>query len=223
LSETVEQVIERRVAFLTEYQDSAYAARYAALIERVRRAERAALPGETAVTDAAARALFKLMAYKDEYEVARLYAETDFLNRVAAQFDGPYELHFHMAPPLLAERDPQSGHLEKRAYGPWMLSAFRVLARLRRLRGTPLDIFGRSEERRTERRLIAEYEAVLEEIITRLSPATHASSVELAALPLEIRGFGHVKQASLTAAKAKQTTLLARLRAPASPTLAAAE
>jgi indolepyruvate ferredoxin oxidoreductase len=163
------------------------------------------------------------MAYKDEYEVARLYTETDFLKRVADRFEGPYELHFHLAPPLLADRDPESGHLRKQIYGPWMVSVFRILAKLRRLRGTPLDIFGRSEERRTERRLIGEYEAVLEEIISRLSGANHATAVELAALPLEIRGFGHVKQANLTRTKAKEAALLTRFRSPSPAHALAAE
>ncbi|HEX3524124.1 MAG TPA: indolepyruvate ferredoxin oxidoreductase family protein, partial [Stellaceae bacterium] len=202
LSETLDQVIDRRVAFLTDYQNAAYAAGYASIVRRIREAE-ANCTGETVLTDTVARALFKLMAYKDEYEVARLYTETDFLKRVADRFEGPYELHFHLAPPLLADRDLESGHLRKRIYGPWMISVFRVLAKFRRFRGTPLDIFGRNEERRTERRLIGEYEAVLEEIISRLSAANHPTAFELAALPLEIRGFGHVKQANLNRAKAK--------------------
>ena len=164
------------------------------------------------------------MAYKDEYEVARLYTESDFLKRVADQFDGSYQLRFHLAPPILGERDPQTGHLKKREFGPWMLSVFRVLAKLRRLRGTRFDIFARSEERRTERRLIGEYEAVIDEIVTRLTPANHAAAVELASLPLEIRGFGHIKEQNLARAKAKQADLLNRLRAPVSPpALAAAE
>jgi indolepyruvate ferredoxin oxidoreductase len=220
LSETLDQVIDRRAAFLMEYQNPAYAARYASIVKRIREAE-ANCTGETALTDAVARALFKLMAYKDEYEVARLYTETDFLKQIADRFEGPYELNFHLAPPLLADRDPESGHLRKRIYGPWMISVFRILAKLRRLRGTPLDIFGRSEERRTERRLIDEYEVVLEEIISRLSPANHPTAVELAGLPLEIRGFGHVKQANLTRAKAREAALLTRLRSP-SPTHALA-
>jgi indolepyruvate ferredoxin oxidoreductase len=223
LSETLEQVIDRRVAFLTEYQNAAYAARYASIVRRTRDAEAANCPGETVLTDAVARALFKLMAYKDEYEVARLYTQTDFLERLADRFEGPYELHFHLAPPLLADSDPETGHLRKRIYGPWMVSVFRVLAKFRRLRGTPLDIFGRSEERRTERHLIGEYEAVIEEIISRLSAANHPAAVELAALPLEIRGFGHVKQANLTRAKAKEATLLTRFRSPSPAEALAAE
>ena len=204
----------------------AYAARYAAQVRRVRDAEAACLSGigSTALTEAVARSLFKLMAYKDEYEVARLYTESDFLKRVADQFEGPYELRFHLAPPILGDRDPQTGHLRKREFGPWMLAVFRLLAKLRRLRGTRFDIFARSDERRAERRLIAEYEALIDEIVGRLTPANHAVAVELAALPLEIRGFGHVKEANLARAKAKEAGLLARLRAPEpAPALAAAE
>jgi indolepyruvate ferredoxin oxidoreductase len=223
-SETLDQVIDRRVAFLTDYQNTGYAARYAARVRRVREAEARCLPGNTKLTEAVARSLFKLMAYKDEYEVARLYTESDFLKRVADQFEGLYQLRFHLAPPILGERDPQTGHLKKREFGPWMLSVFRVLAKLRRLRGTRLDIFARSEERRTERRLIGEYEAVIDEVVTRLTPANHAAAVELASLPLEIRGFGHIKEQNLVRARAKQADLLNRLRTPVSPTaLAAAE
>jgi indolepyruvate ferredoxin oxidoreductase len=211
---------------LTDYQDRAYAARYADRVRQVHEAEAACLPGSTELTEAVARGLFKLMAYKDEYEVARLYTQSDFLKRVADQFDGPYELRFHLAPPILGDRDPQTGHLRKREFGPWMLRVFGLLAKLRRLRGTRLDIFARSEERQTERRLIGEYEAMIDEIVSRLSPGNHAVAVELASLPLEIRGFGHIKEANLALAKAKEASLLSRLRAPVSvttPALAAAE
>lgn len=223
LSESLDELIARRVEFLTQYQDAAYAERYAARMRRLQQAEAVREGGGTAVTEAAARALFKLMAYKDEYEVARLYAETDFARRVAEQFEGPYELRFHLAPPLLAERDPATGHLKKKIYGPWMLGAFRALARLRRLRGTAFDPFGHTAERRTERRLIAEYETVLDEIERGLSPENRETAVELARLPLDIRGFGHVKEANLKRAKAREAELLARFRAPSPPALAAAE
>ncbi len=223
LSETLDQVVDRRIAFLTDYQDAAYAARYAERVRRVREAEAVCLPGETGLTQSVARSLFKLMAYKDEYEVARLYTETDFLKRIAERFEGPYEINFHLAPPLLGDRDPETGHLRKRSFGPWMLRVFRILARLRHLRGTPFDIFGRSEERRLERRLISEYEAVIDEIRARLLPANHAVAVELAALPLEIRGFGHVKEANLAGAKTKEAVLLTRLRSAPSPHALAAE
>ena len=223
LSETLDQIIDRRVAFLTEYHDSAYANRYAAMLRRVLDAEAACVAGETTLTQSVARSLFKLMAYKDEYEVARLYTETDFLKRVADQFEGPYELHFHLAPPLLGDRDPETGHLRKRGFGPWMLSVFRVVAKLRRLRGTPFDIFGRSEERRSERRLIGEYIALLKEILIHLSPTNHMIAVELAGLPLEIRGFGHIKEANSARAKAKEAILLTRFRSALTPHTLAAE
>jgi indolepyruvate ferredoxin oxidoreductase len=223
LSESLDQLVSRRVAFLTEYQDAAYAARYTARVARTREAEAACLPGETRLTQSVARSLFKLMAYKDEYEVARLYTETDFLKRVADQFDGSYQLNFHLAPPILGDRDAKTGHLRKRSFGPWMLSVFRILARLRRLRGTPFDIFGRSEERRLERRLIGEYEALVDEIVSRLSPSNHDVSVELAGLPTEIRGFGHVKEANLAQVKAREAALLVRFRAAPAQALAAAE
>ncbi len=220
-SETLDAAIARRIAFLTEYQDRAYAERYAARIARLRSAEAARTPGHTELSDAAARALFKVMAYKDEYEVARLYAETGFLKRVAEEFEGPYKLHFHLAPPLFADRDPATGHLKKRAYGPWLLGAFRVLANLRRLRGTVFDPFGYTAERRSERRLLADYEAILDRLARELSPQNYTAAVELARLPLEIRGFGHVKQENLRRAKAQEADLLVRFTAPTAAAIAA--
>ena len=221
LSDTLDQMVSRRVAFLTDYQNAAYAARYAARVERVRKVEAACLPGETGLTQSVARSLFKLMAYKDEYEVARLYTETEFLQRVADRFEGPYKLNFHLAPPFLGDRDPETGHLRKRSFGPWMLSVFRILARLRPLRGTAFDIFGRSEERRIERRLIGEYEELIDEILVHLSPANHQLAIELAGLPAEIRGFGHVKQANLAQVKVREEALLGRFRAAPAHALAA--
>jgi len=220
LSETLDEVVGRRVEFLAEYQNAAYARQYFDRVQRVLKAEAAQIPGSTALTEAAARALFKLMAYKDEYEVARLYTDSDFLHRVAGQFEGDYKLRFHLAPPLTAERDA-TGHVQKRAYGPWMLGAFRVLAKLRGLRGTAFDIFGRTAERRMERQLIAEYEGVLDEIAAGLTSQNHGVAVELAALPMEIRGFGHIKEANRERAKAKEADLLARFRAPPPRAMAA--
>src|SRR5271154_5201515 len=223
LSETLDQVIERRVQFLTGYQDAAYAARYATRVSGVRKAEAACIPGVTELTEAVAKGLFKLMAYKDEYEVARLYTESEFLKRVADRFEGPYELRFHLPPPIFGDRDPETGHLRKREFGPWMLTVFRILAKLRRLRGTPFDIFARSEERRVERRLIGEYEAAIDEILAHLTRANHAIAIELASLPLEVRGFGHIKEANLARAKLKEATLLARFRLPSPASALAAE
>jgi indolepyruvate ferredoxin oxidoreductase len=222
LSETLGEVIARRAAFLAGYQNPAYAARYTAAVERIRAAEAAALPGSTVLTDTVARALFKLTAYKDEYEVARLYTDGDFLKRIAGHFEGDYRLKFHLAPPLVADRDPSTGHLKKSEYGPWMLTAFRLLAKLKFLRGTTFDIFGRTEERRAERRAIADYRARLDEIAASLTTPNHADAVALAAVPLDIRGFGHVKEANRLRAQAKEAALLERFRAPSgTPALAA--
>jgi indolepyruvate ferredoxin oxidoreductase len=184
--------------------------------------EAARVPGTTALSEAATRALFKLMAYKDEYEVARLYTDTGFLRRVGEQFQGDYTLRFHLAPPLFAERDPETGHLKKSDYGPWMLTAFRALAKLRFLRGTAFDIFGHTEERRRERRLVTEYEALLDEIAAALDETNYAAAVELAAMPLDIRGFGHVKETNIARFAAKKARLLAQFRSP-TPAAVAAE
>jgi indolepyruvate ferredoxin oxidoreductase len=218
----LDETIRRRVAYLTEYQDTAYAERYRALVERVRQVEAARVKGRTELTEAVARYYFKLLAYKDEYEVARLYTSGEFLAQLQRQFEGQPQLKIHLAPPLLAERDPATGRQKKRAYGPWMLTAMRHLARFKRLRGTPFDPFGYSAERRLERQLIAEYEAVLDEVLQHLTPANHDLAVELARLPEQIRGFGHVKERHLGVAKARENELLAALRAPATR-LSAAE
>jgi indolepyruvate ferredoxin oxidoreductase len=162
------------------------------------------------------------MAYKDEYEVARLYTDGTFLRRLGEQFEGGYKLRFHLAPPLLAPRDPETGRLKKRRYGPWVFTAFKVLARLRFLRGTKLDIFGYTAERRSERKLVKDYEALMGEIAAQLSPANHATAVALARVPEHIRGYGHVKDANLEQAKQEEAKLLAAFRDPA-PLRVAAE
>ena len=212
-------IVARRTQFLTAYQDAAYAERYARLVHRAEAAEAARAAGQSGFAEAVARNFFKLMAHKDEYEVARLYAETDFVKRIADRYEGDWRLEFHLAPPLWAARDPASGHQVKRAYGPWMLTAFRLLARLRRLRGTVFDPFGLTQERRTARRLIGDYEAAMDEVMAALSPANHAVAVELARIPDIIRGFGHVWAANLVHAKAAEAAALARFRsrAPAHP------
>ncbi len=163
------------------------------------------------------------MAYKDEYEVARLYSNGDFLRQAAAEFDGKLSFRFHLAPPLLARRDPVTGEPRKMEFGPWMMKVFGLLARLKGLRGTAFDPFGRSEERRTERRLIADYEAVLDELLAKLTPENHHLAVGIAAIPEKIRGFGHVKTRHLAAAKADEAALLDQFRAGAPDYLKAAE
>jgi indolepyruvate ferredoxin oxidoreductase len=223
ISESFDEMVTRRVDFLTKYQNAAYAARYKDWVEQMKVAEAAKAPGECALSETVARYLFKLMAYKDEYEVARLYSDTHFVNQVMGSFDGDLKLEFHLAPPLLARKDKVTGEPRKMSFGPWMLSAFGMLAKFRFLRGTPLDIFGYSAERRTERRLIADYEAMLGEIIANLSPANHATAVALAAIPEKIRGYGHVKARHLAAAKAEEATLLDQFRSGGAPVLKAAE
>ncbi len=211
----LDETIARRVEFLTGYQDARYAARYRAFVERVRAAEAPlAAAASLALTDAVARNLFKLMAYKDEYEVARLHADPRFVERIAAQFEGDWKLRFHLAPPLLARRGAD-GLLVKREYGGWMLHAFRVLARLKRLRGTALDPFGRSAERRTERALIAEYRATIDELLATLSAERLALAAEIARVPERIRGYGHVKARQLDAARLQRDALLVRWRSGA--------
>ena len=214
LSQSLDELIQRRVEFLTGYQNAAYAQQYRSLVEQVRETEAAKSKGLAGLTEAVARYYFKLMAYKDEYEVARLYTQTGFEAKVKAQFEGDYKLHFHLAPPLTAKRD-EKGELKKSEFGSWVLVAFKVLANLRGLRGTALDIFGYSEERRAERRLISDYRAMVEEVIGGLTPENHASAVELASLPEDIRGYGHVKAGNLAAVKEREAKLLDAFRAPA--------
>lgn len=216
----LDELVRRREELLTAYQDAAYAARYRRLVDRVRTAEARAVAGSTRLTEAVARNLAKLMAYKDEYEVARLHSDGEFLARLKERYEGSPRLRFHLAPPLLAPRDPVTGLPRKQVYGPWMLHAFRVLAKLKRLRGTPFDIFGRTAERRMERRLIAQYEAGVEELIERLQPGTLDLAVRIASLPDRMRGFGHVKEEAVRKAEAEKAALMAQLRKPA---LAAAE
>jgi indolepyruvate ferredoxin oxidoreductase len=223
LSQSFDETVERRIKFLTAYQSARYARRYRAWVDKVRAAEALKVPGQTELAESVARYLFKLMAYKDEYEVARLYSDTSFVERVKGSFDGDLRLEFHLAPPLLARKDKATGEPKKMSFGPWMLTAFAALAKFKFLRGTPLDIFGYSAERKTERGLIKDYEALLADILDRLTPQNHATAVALASLPEKIRGFGHVKQRHLTAAKAEEAALREQFAAAPAPFLKAAE
>jgi indolepyruvate ferredoxin oxidoreductase len=213
LSATLDERIARRAEFLTGYQNARYAQKYTSLVERVRAAESARVPGASALTEAVARHAFKLMAYKDEYEVARLFTCDEFRHRLRETFAGDFRLHFHLAPPLLARRDA-AGRLRKAEYGPWVWAAFRLLARLKFLRGSVFDPFGYTAERRTERALIDAYFRDIEELLTELSPANHALAVEIASIPDRIRGFGHVKEAHLAKAKQRREELLVAWRNP---------
>ncbi len=214
LSESLDEMIARRHAFLVAYQDEAYAQRYVELVRKVQAAEASRATGSARLATAVARYLFKLMACKDEYEVARLHTDSGFLERVAQQFEGDYRLILHLAPPLWAKVDPATGEPRKRAYGPWMLGAMSVLAKLKGLRGTPFDIFGYNAERRTERQLIADYQRVIEELLAGLDAGRLALAVEIASIPEHIRGYGHVKARHLAAAKAREAELLAQWRMP---------
>ena len=212
---SLDDTIARRVGELTAYQDAAYAKRYSALVERVRDAEAKSASGLSGLAETVARSYFKLLAYKDEYEVARLHSDGSFMKQVHDRFEGDFKLTFHLAPPLVASRDAESGELQKRVYGSWMMGVFKVLARLKGLRGTPFDVFGYTAERRMERRLIGEYEATVEELLGGLGPDTHGLAVEIAALPETMRGFGHVKERNVAAAKTREAELLEAFRNPA--------
>ena len=203
------EMLAKRMDFLTAYQNAAYAQTYQAFVDRVRTVETPL--GKTTLTEAVARYLFKLMAYKDEYEVARLHADTGFLNKVNAMFEGDFKLNYHLAPPLIAAKN-EKGELQKQQFGPWMLTGFRFLAKLKGLRGTPFDIFGRTEERKMERALIDEYRASLEEVLAGLTAQNHASAVEIARIPELIKGYGHVKARHLASARPQWTALMQDFR-----------
>ncbi|HEY4583322.1 MAG TPA: DUF6537 domain-containing protein, partial [Lysobacter sp.] len=158
-------------------------------------------------TEAVARYAFKLMAYKDEYEVARLYTSGEFERRVREQFEGDFKLRFHLAPPMLSKKDAQ-GRGVKKAYGPWVFTAFKLLAKMRGLRGTALDVFGRTHERRMERQLIADYMRTVEGLLRKLDAGNVDLAAQIASIPEHIRGYGHVKEAHLEHAKAREAELL---------------
>jgi indolepyruvate ferredoxin oxidoreductase len=206
-------MLKTRVEFLTGYQDAAYASQYQAFVEKVRAAE-TPLGGGSALSEAVARYLFKLMAYKDEYEVARLHTDPAFLARIESMFEGDYKLVHHLAPPLTAKKNDK-GEFIKSPFGPWVRSAFGWLAKLKGLRGGALDLFGRTEERRTERALVGEYRACIDELLGTLDAARLPLAAEIARIPEEIRGYGHVKERHLKTARLKWDGLMAQWRAGA--------
>jgi len=213
------EMLSKRVDFLTGYQDAAYAKTYADFVEKVKAAE--APLGSTKLAEAVARYLFKLMAYKDEYEVARLHTDTAFTDKIASMFEGEYKLVHHLAPPITAKKN-ERGELIKRPFGPWMRTAFKLLAKMKGLRGTALDPFGKTEERKTERALIGEYRASIEELLASLDANKLSLAVEIARIPEEIRGYGHVKERHLHAARAKWDGLMAQWRGGSAAQRAAA-
>ncbi|HUI96436.1 MAG TPA: indolepyruvate ferredoxin oxidoreductase family protein, partial [Xanthobacteraceae bacterium] len=223
LAQSFDEMVARRVAFLTDYQNASYAVRYRGWVEKAKIAEARLAPGKCGLAEAVARYLFKLMAYKDEYEVARLYTDGAFAAQVKNTFDGDdLRIKIHLSPPLLSPTD-KAGRPRKIEFGPWIFFAFRLLARLKGLRGTTFDIFGRTAERKAERKLIADYEAMLDEVLAGLTADNHAVAVGLAAIPERIRGFGHIKMRHLAAAKADEAALFEQFRAGPAPLLKAAE
>jgi indolepyruvate ferredoxin oxidoreductase len=222
--ETFDSVLANRKALLTDYQDAAYAARFEATVRRIADLEKAKTPDRNTLAIAAAKGLYKLMSYKDEYEVGRLYSSPSFKAQLDAQFSEHGKLEFHLAPPLLARKDKSTGEPRKIAFGRWLLPVFGLLAKAKALRGGAFDLFGYTAERRTERQMIVNYEGILGEIAERLTPANHRIAVQLAGLALDVKGFGHVKLANYEAAKAREAKLLAELRNPMpQPALRAAE
>ncbi|MAX90918.1 MAG: indolepyruvate ferredoxin oxidoreductase [Pseudomonas sp.] len=208
ICQTLEEIVDWRVDFLTRYQSAAYAKRYRAKVEQVRALDTA---DDLALSKAVARYYFKLLAYKDEYEVARLYSEPEFRQQLEAQFEGDYKLQFHLAPAWLAKRDSTTGEPRKRELGPWVLNAFNVLAKLKFLRGTPLDVFGYGHDRRVERELISEYERNLDGLLAELKPSNYRTAVAIAALPELIRGYGPVKERSIAKARQQEKVLKEQL------------
>lgn len=208
ICQTLEEIVDWRVDFLTKYQNVAYARRYRSMVERVRAVDTA---DDLALSKAVARYYFKLLAYKDEYEVARLYSEPEFRQQLEAQFEGDYKLQFHLAPAWLAKRDSTTGEPRKRELGPWVLNAFNVLAKLKFLRGTPLDVFGYGHDRRVERELITEYERNLDGLLAQLKPTNYRTAVAIAALPELIRGYGPVKERSIAKARQQEKLLKEQL------------
>ena len=221
LPPSLDDLIERRARFLAAYQNAAYADRYRQQIATIREAEERASPGSTAVTEAAAKSLFKLMAIKDEYEVGRLYSDGNFRRQLSDQFEDWSSLEFHLAPPILGRKGPD-GKARKTSFGPWMMKGFVILAALRGLRGTAFDIFGYTHERRMERKLLSDFESDLALIRKRLTAANLEAATALASIPLTIRGYGHVKEANARKAQAERERMIARFTASAHDRLLAA-
>ena len=207
--QSVDALVAKREAFLTDYQNASYAKRYSDVVARVQKAEAAC--NKTSLSEAVARNLFKLMAYKDEYEVARLHTNTAFLQKIGDMFEGDYTVNYHLAPPIISKTN-EKGELQKQKFGPLMLTGFKLLKHFKVLRGTPLDIFGNTEEREMERALIGEYVASIDEVLTKLNADNHALALEIANLPDAIKGFGHVKARNVVAVRSKWVGLMERWR-----------
>ena len=204
---TLDQVIEDRFQRLVAYQSAGYAQRYLDQIEKVRSVDRDPEAGDS-LTHTVAQQLFKLMAYKDEYEVARLHSDDAFLTKLDAQFTGNYSIRFHLAPPLLSKANPNTGKVKKYEFGPWLMPVFRILAKLKWLRGTRWDVFALTSERRQEREDLVRYQVDLAEVCDRLAPDNYRAAQQLMNLPEKLRGYGHVKSRNREALLAARSQLL---------------
>ena len=212
--QTLDDLIARRADYLEGYQDASYARRYRDLVARARDAERSVAPHSEALTEAVAKSYFKLLAIKDEYEVARLLTDPAFDSRLNQQFAGDFKPVYHLAPPILAKTDPATGRPKKMAFGPWVRPLLRTLARMKGLRGTRLDPFAYMPERKIEHRLVGEFETRMDEILAGLRPENHATAVEIAALPQQVRGYGPVKMANLESARQREAELVPAFHDP---------
>jgi indolepyruvate ferredoxin oxidoreductase len=216
--DSLEDIIAKRFEFLTAYQNTAYAVNYVDFVEKIRNKEQTlkadAIAKALPLTEAVAKNLFKLMAYKDEYEVARLHSDGAFEKKIAAMFEGDYKLNYHLAPPIIAKKNDK-GELQKQQFGPWMLTSFKLLAKLKGLRGTAFDIFGRTAERQMERALVADYLKSIEAVMLKLQPdnaETHLPiALDIARIPEGIKGFGHVKEKNVAAARLKWDALMSKI------------
>jgi len=217
---TAADLLEDFAAELVAYQDDAYAKRFRRLIEKVRTVDGAFPDKKEALSCAVTRYFYKLLAYKDEYEVARLYSDGNFMRMLREEFEGDLRLEFHLAPPLLQKRDPKTGRYPKRRFGRGTMLLYSGLAKLKFLRGTPFDLFGHSPHRRAERALIDEYEAVIGDVLSRLEEGNYDLVLEIASYPELIRGYDTVKDEHLARAKARLTSLLEDLLDPVLPPLA---
>ena len=204
-SGSVDALVAKRVEFLTAYQNADYAKTYEAFVRKVERAELGL--GKTLLAQNVARYLFKLMAYKDEYEVARLHTDTAFLTKVNAMFEGDFKINYNLAPPMISKKN-EKGELQKQKFGPWMLTAFKVLAKFKGLRGTALDVFGKTQERQMERALIVDYKASIDTLLNTLNASNHALAVDVARIPELIKGFGHVKERNVKTARLQWAGLM---------------
>ncbi len=214
--ENLDQLTERLESDLVRYQDRAYADRFMRVVNKVK-----AQGNNLALSEAVVRSLHRLMAHKDEYEVAQLHMESGFMEELKEVFTGDFKVNFHMAPDLAINRDPKTGNLKKRAYGPWMASLLKILAKFKGLRGGFFDPFSRFEERKTSRRLISDYEKIIEELLAKLSEDNLSLAIEIAQTPMDVRGYGHIKAATVQAAEKKQAELLNQFRANKEEALAA--